>query len=439
MRYEIYFILFHFTLKIIWSYLFFNYPTLEDTHRIFSFMHSLKTKDIYIYQLDVSYHGALISSLFYYPFVKLFGSDIMVFRTANCILSSLSLFIGLKLMSDNIKKTVFFLLFTFTPLFLQRNSLFAGNYAFIPILTILILKTEGFPKGFFLGLSIQNNILSALLILFLPERKIKEFLLGLVIGISPAVIFNFYNFLHSGAIPTIEDIKLRPLKLPEFYQITKLLLISAPLIPSVVSSKYALPSAVILLFTSSEERYYLYTWTIMIIMASENYSQKNFLKILPIFCIVYFISNIPETMKNKDYIMYPYGPKHYVVDKREIQERFECIIKEIKGEKIEMIRGDLISTDFIKFYLPEVDIYYTFNPWSYFIPIEFKQEPEHIVVYIEENKECQFRLLKYKEREKTDRKIYFRETGIKSIISHSLKQMLHLIDLKVKQLIRHLL
>lgn len=419
---NIFFVLVHITIKILWSYLFFNYPTLEDTHRAFSFMHSLKAKDIYIYQLDVSYHGALIPTIFYYPFVKLLGLDILTFRIANCILSGISLLITLGLLKDDVKRTVFFLLFTFTPLFFQRNILFVGNYAFIPILTILTIKTEGYLKGFFLGISIQNNILSSLLILFFPERKIKEFLIGLIIGSSPMTIFNLYNFTYSGIIPTFEDMKLRPLKNPQIDEVMKLLILTAPFIPSILSRKNLIPITTIFLFLSSEERYQIYIWTVLIFLASENYSQKKFINILPLFSIIYFVSNIPETKAYKGYIMYAYGPKHYVIDKQEIQNEIDCVINNIKDQKIEKVLGDIISTDFIKFYYPEIDIYYISNPWSYVIPNEFKDEPEHIIIYSEQkDHKCLFHILKNKKERK--RKIYFRETGIRNIISGFIEKL----------------
>ncbi|MCX7734241.1 MAG: hypothetical protein N2254_05700 [bacterium] len=409
----------HFALKLLWSYLFFNYPTLEDTHRIFTFLHSLQTKDLYVYQLDVSYHGALLPSVLYFPFAEIFGTSIFTFRLANSFLSSITLLVSFLFFKDLEKKVVFFLLFTFSPLFFQRNLLIAGNYAFVPLLTILVIKTDGFLKGLFFALAIQNHPLSVFLIVFFAERKLGQSLLGTLIGLLPSLVFNIYNFFDYKVFPTLEDMNMRSIKFsPEILTYDPLFL--PFFILSVLSVIYTKDVrrilAILILFFIDEERFLLYMWSIVILTVSENFSRKDFITVLPLFSIIYFLSNIPSTAHNTNYLMSPYGKRHYVVDEKEIKKEFVCIEDFIKSVKNERIAGDVMSTNFVKFYYPAVNIYYFLNFWSYVVPVEFRDKPKFVIFYndhVQEN-ECKFKTFQLNLDERR-RKEYFRETGLKSI------------------------
>lgn len=431
-------VLFHFSLKFFWSFLFFDYPTLDDVARVFTFMHSLQTKDIYIYQLDVSYHGVLLYSLLYYPFVKLFGTDITIFRTAHAFLSALTLLIAFALLKDKIKRDVFFILFTFSPIFFNRNSLLIGNYAFIPMLVILTIKTKGFAKGLFLGLSICNHPLALLLGVLIRNEPILRLILGLFVGLLPLLTFNLYNLSRYGTIPTLEDMTIRAQVFSfEFIKgdpvLMSVLILFLPIIKMAKDVRTSL--LVFLLLFVNEERQFVYLWTVLIWLAAERFSRNNAMTHIPLISIIWFLSNIPSVGEySRSYIMYPYGKRHYIAEEKEIKGYVSCAVELLGNSEKERLWGDVISTGFLKFYNPHMDIYYYLNFWSYIVPVEFKGDARFIVVYDEKQERgCPFFVQPAKIKQENlykNRygKIRFRETGLRVIFHQILLSFLEAIS-----------
>ncbi|MDW8087165.1 MAG: hypothetical protein RMJ45_04215 [Candidatus Calescibacterium sp.] len=259
-----------------------------------------------------------------------------------------------------------------------------GNYAFIPLFTILVMETRGFLMGLFLGLSIQNHFLSIFLAIFSRQQKFGSFILGLFFGSIPMLIFNLFNFVKYGSIPTIEDLMVRPKLTPPkiFPEILRYDILFVPFLiiflAQVIASKnIKIIFSVILLLFMQEERYFMYVWSILIWTVSKNFSNSKIGR-LPLLSMFYFASNVPSPNIDLSYTMYPYGKRHFFRENDIIEKNISCVENFIRNTDI--IAGDIVSTNFIKFFYPWKNIYYYIG-FSYVIPIEFKQDTKSVVIF----------------------------------------------------------
>ncbi len=399
---KIFFMLFlcitHFFFLLFWSYNFFNYPTLDDVARAFTYIHSFVSGKIYIYQLDLSYHGSFVLTPIYHFFMGLMGTDnIMAYRTANIVISSATLFIALNKMKGYTQMLIFFTLFTFSNVYFMRNQLLVGNYTLIPFFVVLIVSTHGFLKGFATGLAISTHPLFLPFILLVRKGEIKKFSVGFILGIAPLLLFNIYNMLYNidkgFVLPTITDILTREevaslslLKgditfkayLLILITISLYLLLKDELYPITDKLKYIFLLVFFLLI--GEERHISFFITLSIWIVSEKIHNLDLKFSVPAISFLVLISLISlfHFREDKEYcwnfVLFPYSTPHCPkYDFSKLKKDVECLQEEFrkKGVDFTSIGGDVFSTGFIKFFWPSANIYYYQNSWSYIIPEEF--------------------------------------------------------------------
>lgn len=448
-------ILFHLVFKFVWAFKFFNYPTLDDVARAFTFIHSFVTGKIYLYQLDVSYHGTILLIPIYNLLMKSFGVNIFTFRLAGIIISTITIILALTRIKDLKGKIIFSLLFTFAHVSFMRNSVAVGNYSLLPTFVILILSTSGFIRAFFVGLAISTHpFFLPFLILLSPQDIIP-----LIIGLTPTIIFNLYNFVYNFAennilvFPAIADMLLRssllsisiPGDLPLKSTLSFMFLISLYLIiksSERTSFKLKIVSLLAILLFLSEERHIPIFMTLSMWIISNYFYFEKKKEMLPvIFSIstlflisVYSLFNFRKDFCDS-FILYPYGSKHCPDFNYESIKKDVMCLKE-RGIDFENIGGNIFSTGFIKFFWASSNIYYHTNPWSQGVPEEFNGEKtiRFIITYEPENKQeepvwravriCHFKIkpiipLTRKEIQESlfyGKNIYTRKTDIKEII-----------------------
>ena len=492
---KIFFVLFlcitHFFFLLFWSYNFFNYPTLDDVARAFTYIHSFVSGKIYIYQLDLSYHGSLVLTPIYHFFMGLMGADnIMAYRTANIVISSATLFIALNKLKKYSQMFLFFSLFTFSNVYFIRNQLFVGNYTLIPFFVALIVSTQGFLKGFATGLATSTHPLFLPFILLAKKGETKKFSVGFILGIAPSLIFNIYNMLYNidkgFVIPTIADILTREevaslslLKGDITLKAYLLILFTISLYLLLKNGYYSLTDKLkhifflVFFLLIGEERHISFFITLSIWIVSENIHNSDLKLSTPVISLLVLLSVISlfHFKEDKEYcwnfILFPYSTPHCPkYDFSELKKDVECLRGEFrkKGVDFTSIGGDVFSTGFIKFFWPSANIYYYQNSWSYIIPEEFDEgKTIRFIIYYrrhENNRKigeeflrrkiriCSFEIrptlpLTRKNIQESlfFRKFYVRKTDIKDIIfdtdsiKNALRNMLDKIKDKVRKII----
>ncbi len=397
----------HFFFLLFWSYNFFNYPTLDDVARAFTYIHSFVSGKIYIYQLDVSYHGSFVLTPIYHFFMRLMGPDnIMSYRTANIVISSATLLIALIKLRGYAQMFLFFVLFTFSNVYFMRNLLFVGNYTLIPFFVVAIVSTHGFVKGLTTGLAISTHPLFLPFVLLARKSEIKKFSVGFILGIVPSLIFNIYNMLYNidkGLVfPTVADILTRRaiaslslLKGDIILKVTVFILIVMSLYLVLKDSRELFPEdkffltklklifLLVFFFLIGKERHISFFITLSIWIVSMRVRDLPFKFSVPMFSILILLSVVSlfRFKEDKEYcwnfVLFPYSTPHCPkYDFSKLKRDVECLRKEFrkKGVDFTSIGGDVFSTGFIKFFWPSANIYYYQNSGSYIIPEEFDGE-----------------------------------------------------------------
>lgn len=472
----------------LFSYFFFNYPTLDDVARAFSFIHSYIKKDIYIYQLDVSYHGALLNGIIYSIFFSLFGISILSWRIANSFMISVGAFLALKELKKNQQKLIFSVLIVLSDIFFRRNVLLGGDYALIPLLVFTSVLLPGFWGGFAVGIGISTNPIFIFLLPYLLYKKNnkKNMFIGLCVGLIPFFIFNFWNFFlnlksYSQIIlspadyfPTFSDIMIRYkevlFKTDGININLNSLILLLFFVLSIFMLRYsrffdfgfAFSFTVYFLISLIEERFSLFFRALSFIVIAEAFPyckvEKNAQIINKISLILFFSSIILSVSSLfflssdrgfcKSYFSYPYSPKHCVkFDYEFIEKDVLCLKNFFEEKKLDYkdFGADVMAMGVIKFFNPSADIYYYYNPWSYFVPREFDGERKlkFIIEYyplrdsVPKEEEyfgflkrsmniCNFKVTAIRDMTRVEiqktlfNKAYLRETGIKEIFRHIL-------------------
>ena len=399
---EIFFVLvlctFHFFFLLFWSYNFFNYPTLDDVARAFTYIHSFVSGKIYIYQLDVSYHGSFVLTPVYHFFMGLMGPDnIMTYRTANIIISSVALFIALLKLKGYTGKIVFFMLFTFSNVYFIRNQLFVGNYTLIPFFVIVIVSTRHFFRGLATGLAISTHPLFLPFILLARKKEIKRFFGGFILGIAPSLIFNIYNMLYNIdrglVIPTIADIMTRRsvasfslLKGDIILKVSLAILLFVSLYQLLKAEEFSITDKfkyiflLVFFLLIGKERHISFFITLSIWIVSERIHNLpfKFSTLAVSFLVLLSMLSLFRFRDDKEYcwnfVLFPYSTPHCPrYDFSKLKQDVECLKKEFRKKGVDFfsIGGDVFSTGFIKFFWSSANIYYYQNSGSYIIPEEF--------------------------------------------------------------------
>ncbi|GBD03178.1 hypothetical protein HRbin19_00459 [bacterium HR19] len=485
-----------FLASFIWAYFFFNYPTLDDIARAYSFIHAFVKKDVYIYQLDTSYHGALINGIVYYIFFKIFGINILSWRISNSFMLALASAVALSYLKRNQQKVIFAILMIFSDIAFRRNILLGGDYAIIPLLTFSTILLPPFIRGISAGLGLSTNPLFIFLLpIALYKNSKKKFLTGFLIGLTPLLIFNAYNVIINLNLANLSDFKLplpptladmlirykevissETIKTRGFhiYTLFVLLLISILMLKNSKFLNFNFVVSYLIYFYSSliEERYSLFFYCLSFLTIADSFpyltekkeigeenkastivrkiTQAVFLLLIVLFVYSSLFSLSSDKNPCISYLQFPYSHKHCSkFDYKPIIKDVLCLKDYLEKNNLDYkeFGGDVLSTGLIKFFNPSANIYYLFNPWTYFIPREFNGETklrfsieyyglsypppreEYDLGFIRRSIDiCNFKIRAYyppMTREEIQKgifgKSYVRESGIKEILSHILQ------------------
>ncbi len=426
----------NFGIRFLWGYEFFNFLTLDDAIRFFSVIHPIEKGDVFIYQFDSAYHGTIFETIIAYPFIKTFGNSVLTIRLMKSFISSMTFFITALFFRKLTTIYTLFVLYTFTPTYFTRNILMAGNYSLIPLFTFLLYtadyrlgksKLTDFLKGVIVGAGSYNHLLFIPHIIFLRGWG---GITGFFVGFFPSILFNIFNSIINGVVipPTIDDLFMRFYKSEGTRSFWKVLatpfnfllydIYFLPLLLIITSSVFYpfchLPKKVILIFLiylilSTEERYFLFPLSILIVnicigidtlsddKLSDVVKKKNKIFIKKkifttglIISGIFFgslsnIMNIKKCEGTSEFINYPYGSKHYICSDKELKENFYCLKSFISEDKTYLSIGttDIATYSYYNFLSPKEYIIPLFVPWTKFWSFE-NIKIKHIVTYKKE-------------------------------------------------------